>query len=240
MLVKKIAFALLLFSASVGLKAQTVETVIANYINFIGGENQLKKINSIVSSGTYNYGGMEFPFETYSEAPDLYKYIVSSNGKYFAQAFDGKQGWKIDGFKGETTKTILNGKEARAMANEADVELESTFINYKEKGFSAVLEGKDSVGNILCYKVKLISNGNDTSTYFFSINDSSLLKKQAVSKNEELDKSMLDTYYSDYTTVEGIKFPFKMVSKVGDQTILTITIKKLQLNAAIDDNIFKP
>jgi hypothetical protein len=240
MLVKKIAFTLLMFSVSVALKAQTVETVITNYINFIGGGQQWKKINSIVSSGTYNYGGMEFPFDSYSKAPDLYKYVVSTNGKFFAQAFDGKQGWKIDGFKGETTKTILNGKEARSMANEADVELENVFINYKEKGYSALLEGKDSVGNILCYKVKLISEGNDTSTYFFSVNDFSLLKKQAVSKNEELDKSMLDTYYSDYTTVEGIKFPFKMVSKVGDQTILTITIKKLQLNAAIDDNIFKP
>jgi hypothetical protein len=240
MLVKKIAFALLLFSVSVDLKAQTVETVIANYISFIGGVQQLKKINSILTSGTYNYGGIEFPFESYSKAPDLYKYIVSTNGKSFAQAFDGKQGWKIDGFKGEKTKTMLNGKEARAMANEADVELENVFINYKEKGYSALLEGTDSVGNILCYKVKLMSEGNDTSTYFFSANDFSLLKKQAVSKNEELDKSMLDTYYSDYTTVEGIKFPFKMVSKVGDQTILTIIIKKLQLNAAIADNIFKP
>ena len=68
----------------------------------------------------------------------------------------------------------------------------------------------------------------------------SRVKKQAVSKNEELDKSVLDTYYSDYTTIEGIKFPFKMISKVGDQTILTITVKKLQLNEAIQGSIFKP
>src|SRR5258705_13934190 len=109
---------------------------------------------------------MEFPFEAYSKAPDLYMYKVSSNGKYFAQAFDGKQGWKIDGFKGETTKTILNGTAARAMANEADVELEPAFIGYKEKGYVAMLEGKDSVGKIACYKVKLISRSNDTATYF--------------------------------------------------------------------------
>ena len=240
MLFKKIGFMLFLSAASVALKAQSVETVIANYISFTGGEKQWRKINSIVSSGTYNYGGVEFPFESYSKAPDLYKYIVSSNGKFFSQAFDGKQGWKIDGFKGETTKTIFNGKEARAMANEADVELQSVFINYKEKGYTAMLEGKDSVGSSLCYKVKLIDNNNDTSTYFFSTNDFSLLKKQAVSKNEELDKSVLDTYYSDYTTIEGIKFPFKMISKVGDQTILTITVKKLQLNEAIQGSIFKP
>ena len=240
MFIKRAVLILLLFSFSVASKAQTAETIITNYISFTGGVQQWKKISSIVSSGTYNYGGMEFPFEAYSKAPDQYMYKVSSNGKYFAQAFDGKQGWKIDGFKDETTKTILNGKEARAMANEADVELENAFIDYKEKGYVATLEGKDSVGKIACYTIKLISNSNDTATYFFSTNDFSLLKKQAVAKNAELDNSLLDTYYSDYTTVEGIKFPFKMISKVGDQTILTITIKKMELNAAIPDSTFKP
>lgn len=240
MLSKKVILTVVLFVFSFILKAQTVEVVIANYIGFIGGEKHLKKINSIVSSGTYNYGGMEFPFEACSKAPDLYKYTVRSNGKYFAQAFDGKQGWKIDGFKEETTKTILTGNEARAMANEADVNLESPFINYKEKGYRAALEGKDSVDNICCYKVKFIQNNNDSATYFFSIDNFSLLKKQAVSKNAELDNSILDIYYSDYRVVNGIRTPFKIVSKVSSQTILIITVKQLQLNVPVQDDIFKP
>jgi hypothetical protein len=240
MLFKRAVCISLLFGFSLALKAQTVEEVITHYLNFTGGEKQWKKIHTIVSSGTYNYGGIEFPFEAYSKAPDLYKYIVSSNGKYFVQSFDGKQGWKIDGFKDETSKTILTGKEVRAMANEADVELESPFINYQQKGYRATLEGKDSVDHMLCYKVKLIRANSDTATYFFSTNNFSLLKKQAVSKNAELDNSLLNTYYSDYTITGAIKTPFKMISKIGDQTILTITVKKLQLNTPIDDGSFKP
>jgi len=228
------------FCFSFALQAQTVETIIANYIDFTGGVQQWKKIGSIVSSGTYNYGGIEFPFEAYSKAPDLYKYIVSSNGKYFAQAYDGKQGWKIDGFKDEATKTILNGKEARAMANEADVELESPFINYREKGFRTIADGKDTVDGEACYKIKLIKDLNDTSTWFFSTTSFALIKKQAVSKNAELENSLLDTYYSDYKIVRELKFPFRMVSKVNDQTILTITVTELQLNTPIPDNDFKP
>jgi hypothetical protein len=240
MIVKRAVHIALLFCFPVALKAQTAEDIIAKYIDFTGGAQQWKKINSIVSSGIYNYGGMEFPFEAWSKAPDLYMYKVSSNGKYFAQAFDGKQGWKIDGFKDETTKTILNGKAARAMANEMDVELEPPFIDYKQKGYAASLEGKDSVGDVLCYKIKLISKDGDTVSYFFSTNDFSLVKKQAVSKNAELDNSLLDTYYSDYTTVEGIKFPFKMISKVGDQTILAISVEKMQLNVERPGSSFQP
>ena len=99
-------------------------------------------MKTIIDSGTYDYGGIVFPFISYSKAPDLYKYVVSSNGKSFVQAFDGNEGWKIDGFKNETKKTILTGKAATAMANEADVELESPLINYKRKEAMQLLKGK--------------------------------------------------------------------------------------------------
>jgi hypothetical protein len=132
MSLKKTALFLYLFSLSLIVNAQTVDEIISKYIAFTGGESQWKKIKTIITTGTYNYGGMEFPFVSYSKAPDLYKYVVGDSDKYFAQAFDGKEGWKIDGFKNETKKTILTGIPALAMANEADVELESPFIDKKD------------------------------------------------------------------------------------------------------------
>ena len=220
--------------------AQTVDEIITKYIAFTGGEKQWKTIKTMITSGTYNYGGLEFPFISYSKAPDLYKYIVSSNGKYFAQAFDGKQGWKIDEFKNETKKTILTGRPALAMANEADVELESPFINYQKKGYQAIDEGKDTIDGKICFKMKFIRNSADTETYFFNTDNFELVKKQALSKNAELNNSMLETFYSDYRTVQGLKIPFKSVSKIKEQTILTITIEKVELNVPILSNVFKP
>ena len=237
---KKIAFSLLIFCFSLISNAQSVGEIIAKYIAFTGGTDQWKTIKTMVISGTYNYGGMEFAFTSYSKTPDLYKYIVQSNGKYFAQAFDGKQGWKIDEFKNETKKKILTGKPALAMANEADVELESPFINYQQKGYEVIDDGKDTVDDKICFKMKFIRNKADTETYFFSTADFELVKKQAVSKNAELDNSVLDTFYSDYQTVQGLKIPFKSVSKVKEQTILTATIKKVEVNIPIQDDSFKP
>src|SRR5438128_638566 len=98
---KKSVLFLFVFIFSLNVKAQTADEIISKYITFIGGEPQWKTIKTIVSSGSYNYGGIEFPFTAYSKAPNLYKFIVPFNGKYYAQAFDGKQGWKIDAFKNE-------------------------------------------------------------------------------------------------------------------------------------------
>jgi hypothetical protein len=96
-------------------------SIFTKYTQFLGGEQHLRKIRSRIDSGAYNYGGIEFSFVSYAQAPDHYKYIVTFKGKYFAQSFDGTDGWKIDVFKNEKNKTILHGKPAAAMANEADV-----------------------------------------------------------------------------------------------------------------------
>ncbi len=239
MLYKKMGFLLLFFSFSFCVKAQTVEEIIAKYISFTGGEERWKAVHSIESEGSYDYGGIAFPFKAYSKATNKYKFIVPFKGKYFEQAFDGKRGWKIDAFKGETKKTLLTGKPAVALANEADVELESPFINYKVKGNKATLEGKDTAAGTTCFKVKLIRKNGDTETYFFNTETFELVKKQAISKNAELENSLLDTYYTDYREVKGIKIPFKSVSKSNGQTVLTITVEKAEINTTIPDAVFK-
>ena len=238
MTLKTIALFFLLVGLSASSLAQTADEVISGYVRYTGGETAWKKIQTLVSEGTYNYGGMEFPFKSYSKRPDLYKYIVPFNGKYFAQAYDGKQGWKIDAFNNETQKTRLTGKAALAMANEADVELESPFINYKAKGHKANLEGSDTVQGITCYKMQLTRKNGDAETYFFSNKDYSLVKKTALSKNAELKNSLLETFYSDYQELHGIKIPFTTLSRDKDQTILTIKIKKAEVNTPVPDTEF--
>jgi len=219
--------------------AQTADEVIAKYVSYIGGAEGWKKIHSIVSSGTYNYGGMEFPFTAYSRSPDQYKFVVPFNGKYFAQAYDGKQGWKIDAFNGETKKTLLTGKPALAMMNEADVELESPFIGYRSKGHKAAFEGTDTAAGTTCYKIKLTRKNGDVETYLFNSHDYALVEKTAVSKNGEMKNGLLNTYYTDYHDIQGVRVPFIATSKADGQTILIITIKKIDFNVPVADAEFK-
>lgn len=234
----KTALLFLLISSATELRAQTADEVIAKYISYIGGAERWKNIHSLVSSGTYNYGGLEFPFQAYSRSPDQYKFIVPFNGKYFAQAYDGKQGWKIDAFNGETKKTLLTGKPALAMMNEADVELESPFINYKAKGHKASLEGTDTLTGVIRFKIKLTRKNGDTETYMFNCNDYTLVEKTALSKNGEMKNSLLNTFYTDYHEVQGIRIPFVATSRADGQTILTITIKKIAINVPVADKEF--
>jgi len=51
---------------------------------------------------------------------------------------------------------------------------------------------------------------------------------------------LLDTYYRDYRTFEGITVPFVEESKSNNQPVLPITVKKIALNEPIADAEFKP
>jgi hypothetical protein len=220
--------------------AQSADEVIQRYIRFLGGEKKWKKVTSIVSKGEYDYGGVVFPFTTYAKAPDRYKFIVPFEGKYYAQGYDGKSGWRIDAFKNESKPTLLEGAAAVAMANEADVELESPFINYKGKGHQVKFEGMDTLESKPYYKLTLHKSDGRMETCYFDVERCSLYLKVTVAKNTELQGALLHTYFFDYREVDSLKIPFKTVSKAADQTILTITVKDVTLNPDIKDAEFKP
>jgi hypothetical protein len=219
--------------APIWLHAQNADEVIKKYVAFIGGKKNWSKVKTLTTSGEYNYGGIKFPFETYAKAPNLYKFIVPFEGKYYAQAFDGSKGWKIDAFKNETTPTTLSGKEALSMANEADVELEDIFIDYVRKGHSATLIGKEIVEGKNCFHIKFVRSNGDIEDYYFDELSSSIVMKKSPSKNVELQGSILNTIYSDYRDVEGIKIPFRSESKSDDQLILEVVIENAKINADI-------
>jgi hypothetical protein len=220
-------------------KAQSAEEIISKYIEFTGGEKAWKKIKTIVTHGEYKYGGMNFTFTSFSKAPNFYKYSASLNGKSYVQSYNGKQGWKMDGFNNETEPTVLTGNDALMMANEADVELESPFINYLKKGNVIEYEGTDTIDSKSCFRIRLILKDNESEKYFFSKENFELVMKRAVSKNVEMKNALIDIFYSDYRDENGLKIPFKSISKVNGQTILTSKIEKVEINVPLDNGIFR-
>lgn len=231
--------ALVIFMAPIWLHAQSADHVIKKYVAFIGGKKNWSKVRTLTTSGEYNYGGIKFPFTTYAERPNRYKFIVPFEGKYYAQAFDGAKGWKIDAFKNETTSTHLSGKAALAMANEADVELEDAFIDYVKKGHTATLVGKEIIEGRNCLHIKFVRTTGDDEDYYFDEISSAIVMKMALSKNAELPGTILNTIYSDYREVGGIKIPFHSVSKSNDQLILEVIIEKAEVNASIRSQEFE-
>jgi len=236
---RKILFFCVLYFLLLHANAQAVEKIATRYINFIGGEKNWKKVKTMTTSGEYDYGGISFPFKTFAVAPNRFKFIVESNGKYYAQGFDGMKGWKIDAFKNETVPTVLNGPEATAMANESSVELMDVMVRSKSNGAKMAYIGTDLVRSHFCHRITLVENGM-TDTLFFDTKSYELVMKKTLSKNAELQKAPLKIYYSDYRDIGGIKIPFKTICESNEQVILIITVNKATLDVPIEEKEFQP
>lgn len=60
-----------------------------------------------------------------------------------------------------------------------------------------------------------------------------------LSKSDELEKTILDAYFSDYREVNGVKITFVVSYRFKDQNILKITTEKVQMNENVVDSNFK-
>jgi hypothetical protein len=218
--------------------AQSVDDVVNGYVSFIGGVRNWKKVKTIKTNGTYDYGGIVFPFHTMSVSPDKYKFVVPLDGKYYAQGFDGVSGWRIDAFKNETVATPLVGKAARAMANEARVELEDPLINYAKKGHRVSLNGQTDCRGVRCFELLVKMNNGDEERWYIDARDFSLVMTRAVSRNSEMGGSLMEIYYSDYRKVDRVQIPFLAVCEISGQTILTIRVEAITLNETIPEGEF--
>lgn len=202
--------------------SQTAEQIISKNIEATGGLMNWKLLNSIQLQGKVILGvNDEYPVKIYQQRPNLTKTVVLVGGKENTiEGFDGKKGYKMDYVKNRLTTDN----------NYVPESFDSDFINYENKGFTAVFSGRDNLNGMPVLKVELIKNQNRT-VYFFDAKNYMLLRE--AKKDETLD-------YSDYRRAGNLMMPYKIVSstpgKDGDYIIL---LNSIAVNRAFADSTFK-
>ncbi|MDY3536511.1 outer membrane lipoprotein-sorting protein [Riemerella anatipestifer] len=220
-MIKKIALVVLLALAQV-FYTQTAKEIIDKNIELTGGLTKWKLLNSIILQGKVVLGIQEeYPIKIYQQRPNLTKTsIIINNKESVIEAYDGKKGYAMN---------YANNK-LQEFENYQPESFDTDFIDFEAKGFTAVILGKDKVGERLCYKVELTKNVNKT-LYYFDTENYMLLKE--VKKGETL-------LYSDFKKVNGLTMPFRIEAstpkKEGDYVML---FNKIEVNKAFPDNTFK-
>jgi hypothetical protein len=111
-------------------------------------------------------------------------------------------------------------------------------VDYKEKGHTVELIGKEDMEGTPVYKLKLtLKNGDVRNIY---IDAENYLELKLTSKRKtpggEVD---VDQFLGNYKSVNGMMFAFSIDNKVNGQSVNTITIDKIELDSPIDEALFK-
>ncbi len=220
------------------LLAQTVDEIIAKNVQARGGMDKIKSVQTIRSTGTMTMGqGMEAPGMMIQKRPDMARLEFTVQGLTAVQAYDGKTAWQIMPFMGKKDPEPMSADDKKDLEENADID--GPLVDYKSKGNTVELLGKDKLEGSDVYKLKVTLKNGDVITMYLD-GDSFLEIKEEVKRNVRGSEQDVETVLGDYKEVNGLMFPFAMESGVkGSQQKQKLTISKIELNTPVDDSLFK-
>ena len=238
---KKVILALFLLVAVSGftptLFAQDLDEVLKLHFEAIGQSN-VAKLKSITFTGkVIVQGGMiEIPMSMTQKRDNKMKTESTFQGQKFIEAYNGKTGWRINPFAGQTEPQAMTEDEIRSTKMQAD--LDGTLYNYAEKGYKAELVGTEDMEGSKVHKIRLTNKDGEQFTYFIDADSYVMLK--TVSKVKMQGNEMeSETFFGNYKQVEGMAFPYSMETKMMGQVVSQIVVDEVKLNPEIDDSTFE-
>jgi outer membrane lipoprotein-sorting protein len=221
------------------LQAQTVDDIIATNLRSKGGLEKIKATNSVRMAGSvvaHDMTGRELTgtMTMVAKRPNLMRRDAEVGGQRIVNAFDGSTLWM----------SIGNGPPHQVPATQnayssQDAEFDSVFVDYKEKGHTIELVGKETIDGVPVYHLKVTKKGGPPQDYYLDA-ETGLEKKISVTGRGPDGSPMVNvTEFSDYRSVDGGMVPFVLKQKQNGTLIATTTLDKVEFNITIDDGFFK-
>ncbi len=216
---------------------QSVDELIDNYAEAMGGADKLLSIQTLKLTGNYSGNGLEIPMVTIVKRDGKARMDLTYQGMNMTRACDQNTGWMINPLQGNKEADKLPAEEVKEMKKRAEIEGE--LINYKKKGYKAELLGKDDFEGTEVYKIRITDKDGDKTYYFMDVSTYLILKDNA--KRKVGEKEILsETLYGNYQKTDGVMFPMSIEFKeVGDNQGQKVTIEKVETNVSVDDSFFK-
>jgi outer membrane lipoprotein-sorting protein len=228
------AFTLLVSAVA---SAQTADEIIKKNIEARGGLQKIKAIKSVKATGKLTVAGpgIELPI-TIQQKRNAFRMDATFQGQAVIQAYDGETGWQINPFQGITEADKMAGDDLKDAQEQAD--LDGPLVDYKEKGHTVELMGKEDLEGTPAYKLKLTLKSGDV-RYIYIDAANYLELKVTAKRRSPGGEQEIDIYPGNYKPVNGVLFPYSIEQKVGGQTQTTIALDKIEVDAPIDDALFK-
>jgi len=231
-----VLFTIGLFSTA---QAQTADEIIANYLENTGGKANWEKLEGVEMKGVMKMQGMEIPVEQVLLKDGRQSTTIEFQGqKMVWSAYDGKILWTRNQMTMEAEKS--DNETTENMKNQVK-DFINPFLNYKDKGYTVELLGKETMDGTETFKIKLtkdpiIVNGqsqpNIALYYFDTENFVPIVVENEVPEGPMKGQKMKSSI-SDYQEVNGLYFPFAQSS-----SFQTMEFKDIIVNPAVDNAKF--
>lgn len=220
----------------------SVDELMAKTIEALGGEANLRKLNSRVTEFEVDLvsQGLKGKGSTYEKAPNFNfsKNEITAFGKTIAtieEYFDGTTAGEKTTFSESETYTGQKLEDVKYKANFYGI------LDWKKDNAKAEITGMQKIGDEETYVVKIKPEKANAITYFISTKTFLPVKQNSILvSSTSSQKIPYSTTMSDYRKVDGVMIPFKTVSDNPGSGETVVYVKSVKHNVKIDDKKFKP
>jgi hypothetical protein len=231
----RIAAGLLALLLAPGLvAAETVDELLARHYAARGGLEKIKSVQTVRLTGRMILGpGQEAPFVMELKRPRKMRTDVTLEDTTVSQAFDGTKGWGLFPGRGPEEMPAQLAKEA-----EAQSDMDGPLVDYKAKGHTVELLGREPFEGGEAHKLKVTLASGDVRTLWLDAR--TLLESGADARRSAPEgEQVFQTRLSDYRAVDGLMVAHRFAAHVrGGPEEQGLVVEKVELNAPIDDARF--
>ena len=200
--------------------------------------DKIKSVQTLHMEGTISFGEDQAgKIVAEWKRPGKFRQELVMNGKTMLRITNGSEGWSLNPFAGDATLRPLGPEELKLIGEQAD--FDKPLVDYKAKGNSVELLGKEQVEGKDAYKLKVTLKGGEVRLE--DIDAVSYLEVKWNGKLKNGDKELeFSTFFHDYRPVSGLQFPFTIdTDTVGSDAKQKIVFDKIEVNSALDDARFE-
>ena len=217
----------------------TVDQIVEKHTQALGGGDKLKAITSVTVNGkaVLMGGQIEAPIVMKIKRPASMHMEMSVQGKSFIQAFDGTTAWTVNPFTGSPDPQKSNDEDTQQAKDDSDF-IDGSLVDYKAKGNTVELMGKEDVEGTAAYKLKVTKKSGSIEYEFLDAQTFLQLRSSGKRKQggQEID---YESTPSNYKPVNGVMMPYSLSQKMNGSPMMELTIEKIEVNTPIADTIFQ-
>jgi len=217
--------------------AQTVDEIIKQNADAMGGLDAIKNVKTARFTGTITIQGNDYPLTIQVVNGKAFRTDATIMDQALVNAYMDGKGWKINPFGGFNTPTDVEGTELNDFKSQAS--LASVLMDYKSLGHTAELIGEKDVEGVKTHEIKLTLKEDGRVLYFYISQGDHLLIKMVSSREIQGEIRDIETMYSNLKEVGGLKFFMTRDQSIDGQVIQTINFTQVDLNVPVDNKIFE-
>jgi hypothetical protein len=222
--------------------AQTVDEIVARHIDARGGRDKLAAIQTVKTTRTVASGiGTTLKVIVYKKRPALLRLeqgAAQAGAPLTPRGMNVESVWDL-----VQGKVVPRAPQLAAEAREVDGDFDGILVDWREKGHTVTLAGKEPLPGGDTFKLNVTLKSGLTRTIYLDAKTYLDRRHTGVLNLPGGRRFDITIDFDNWRDVEGVKFPFDITEeRTGKEPVVTLVTytEKIELNLPMDDALFAP